>query len=783
MLTFGCWALILELLYRHLRLQFFRALIYCVKKSFMDSKMTENFEKISPRLNKLVVIGLGLIGASVAKAARERNLAAEVIGLSRRSSTLELALVNGVIDRAEKSFKDLAPELGSGDLVLIGVPTLTVPSVLRDCYELLHESVTLTDVASVKGSVVKSAQNIYGHIPPQLVPGHPIAGSEKSGVNAAVSNLFEGHRVILTPVAETAESHFNRVLALWEGVGAVVSSMDVSKHDEILAATSHLPHLLAFSLVDTLAGRSDYEEIIKFAAGGFRDFTRIAASDPIMWRDITLANKESILNILGDVINDFSVLRDAVRDSDETYLLNVFNHAQDARQRHEKQLKTKEVSLDKAHSFHVCPGGHACAELEIPGDKSISHRSVMLGSLAHGMTEVTGFLEGEDSLATLKVFRDLGVIIEGPAQGRLAIHGAGLHGLKKPSEPLYVGNSGTSMRLLSGILVGQNFDSILEGDASLSKRPMERIAHPLKTMGASLSISKSMTPPISIVGVRTLNAIDYVMPVASAQVKSCILLAGLYAKGITKIYEPAPTRDHTERMLRGFGYKVQTAGQTIVLEGGGTLRASRIDIPGDISSAAFFMVAAAITPGSDIWMKNIGVNDTRVGIINILRLMGTQIDLFNCREMAGEPVADIRVRYKRLEGIDIPIGQVPLAIDEFPAIFVAAACANGLTRLAGASELRVKESDRLSAMAEGLGILGISVLPKDDGIEIEGGQIGSGEIDSHGDHRVAMAFSIAALRATGAIIINDCENVGTSFPNFAQLAQIIGVDIKFRGAS
>ena len=746
----------------------------------MDFWMAKKFEKSSSGLNKFVVIGLGLIGASVAKAAREKNLAAEVIGLSRRSSTLDLALANGVIDRAEKSLSDIAPELGSGDLVLIGVPTLSVPAVLRDCHELLSGTVTLTDVASVKGSIIKSAKNIYGRIPPQLVPGHPIAGSEKSGVNAALSDLFESHRVILTPMSETAKNHFDRVLALWEGVGAAVSCMDVIRHDEILAATSHLPHLLAFSLVDTLAGRRDYEEIVKFAAGGFRDFTRIAASDPIMWRDITLANKAAILDILDDVINDFNVLRDAVRDSDENYLLDAFNHAQHARQRYDKQLNRKKIlngEIDSERCYHVNPGGHARAELEIPGDKSISHRSVMLGALADGLTEVTGFLEGEDSLATIKAFRDLGVIIEGPTQGRLAIHGVGLDGLKGSSDPLYMGNSGTSIRLLSGILAGQNFDSVLEGDGSLSKRPMERIAEPLNKMGAGLSISEGNTPPIRVTGGRKLNAIDYVMPVASAQVKSCILLAGLFAKGVTSIFEPARTRDHTERMLRGFGYEVKTNGHTISLEGGGCLRACRIDIPGDISSAAFFMVAAAITPGSDIFMKNIGVNDTRCGIINILRLMGARIDLSNCRDMAGEPVADIRVRHETLIGIEVPIKQVPLAIDEFPAIFIAAACAKGRTRVAGAGELRVKESDRISAMADGLKILGISAVPTEDGIEITGGQIGSGEVESYGDHRVAMAFSIAALRSTGTIVVNDCENIATSFPNFARLADIIGIDV------
>ncbi len=427
--------------------------------------------------------------------------------------------------------------------------------------------------------------------------------------------------------------------------------------------------------------------------------------------------------------------------------------------------------------FVVEAGGSLNGTIRVPGDKSISHRSIMLGSLAEGTTEVSGFLEGEDSLATLQAFRDMGVQIEGPDEGRVTIHGVGLHGLQKPAKPLDLGNSGTSMRLLSGLMSGQAFDVEMIGDASLSTRPMKRVTVPLAEMGAEVETTASGTPPLKVKGAAKLHGIHYQMPVASAQVKSCILLAGLYADSPTCVTEPAPTRDHTERMLRGFGYPVKVDGATACVEPGGKLTATNIDVPADISSATFFMVGAAIADGSDITLQHVGINPTRIGVINILRLMGADLEVLNEREVGGEPVADIRVRASKLKGINIPEEQVPLAIDEFPALFVAAACAEGETVLSGAEELRVKESDRIQVMADGLVALGVNARSTPDGIVIQGGPIGSGDVDSHGDHRIAMSFAMAALRASGPITINDCANVNTSFPVFVELAAGAGLKI------
>ncbi|NRB39644.1 MAG: 3-phosphoshikimate 1-carboxyvinyltransferase [Pseudomonadales bacterium] len=421
-------------------------------------------------------------------------------------------------------------------------------------------------------------------------------------------------------------------------------------------------------------------------------------------------------------------------------------------------------------------------EIRVPGDKSISHRSIMFGAIAEGTSHVTGFLEGADALATLNAFRAMGVEIEGPENGQVTIHGVGMHGLKAPDGPLDMGNSGTSIRLLSGLLAGQGFEVTMTGDASLSTRPMKRVTDPLALMGAVVETAEGGTPPLTLKSGSQLKGINYALPMASAQVKSCVLLAGLYAQGRTEVIEPAPTRDHTERMLEAFGYNVEIDGPKRAVVGGGKLKAANIDIPSDISSAAFFLVAASIVPESDLTLKHVGMNPTRVGVINILKAMGANIETVSSSFIGGEPVADLRVRGpkngKKLQGIVIDEADVPLAIDEFPVLFVAAAAAEGETILTGAEELRVKESDRIQVMADGMLALGIDAVPTEDGIVIQGGVIGGGVVESHHDHRISMAFAVASLLSTDTIHIQGCDNVATSFPNFVELANQVGFSIE-----
>ena len=722
--------------------------------------------------DKLCIIGVGLMGGSVARAARLKGLSKSIVGYGRieDQQNLETAKRLGVIDEYTWHI-DIAVQ--NADCVVIATPVESIESILSLLKPIWSERTIYTDVGSTKGSVVNAAQRVFGVIPSNLVLTHPIAGAEQSGVEAAVDDLFVNKRLIISPLSHTRIDALQKIQCFWERCGSEVSLMDVHRHDAILAATSHLPHVLAFALVDMLGHQDEQSEIFNYAAGGFRDFTRIASSDPTMWRDICLANKNEIIPLLEQTKSQLNKIQCLLENNESQQLFEIFAYANTARRRFLNQF---EGNMTKTITFKVQPGGLLQGEARVPGDKSMSHRSIMLGSLADGVTHVKGFLEAEDALATLQAFRDMGVEIEGPVDGCLTIHGVGKHGLKAPKNDLYLGNSGTSMRLLSGLLAGQPFNSVLTGDKSLSGRPMKRVTEPLALMGADIKATEKGTAPLYITGkAGELQGIDYEMPMASAQVKSCLLLAGMYADGETSVTEPAPTRDHTERMLSGFSYPVKQRGSKVTITADGKLTAADIDVPSDISSAAFFLVGASIAPGSDLLLKHVGINPTRTGVIDILRLMGANIEILNERVVGGEPVADLHVVYSPLTGIDIPEALVPLAIDEFPVLFVAAACAKGQTRLSGAEELRVKESDRIQVMADGLQILGVDAQPTEDGMVIQGGVIGGGVVTSHGDHRIAMAFSIAGLRADAPITILDCANVNTSFPEFKDLVYRLGL--------
>ena len=428
--------------------------------------------------------------------------------------------------------------------------------------------------------------------------------------------------------------------------------------------------------------------------------------------------------------------------------------------------------------FEVFPGGILTGDINVPGDKSVSHRSVMLGALATGVTQVSGLLEGEDVLATIAAMRSMGVQIEGPDKGSLTIYGVGHGGLKKPAEPLDMGNSGTAMRLLIGLLAGQNMNATLIGDASLNSRPMERVAKPLRTMGANIQTNEGCPPVKIFPAEQGLNGIHHNLSIASAQIKSAILLATLGSVGVSIVDEPAITRDHSERMLQGFGCDITWGKQRVAFKGGQRLIATNVHVPADISSAAFFIAGAAMTTGSEVRLIKVGVNPTRTGVIDILRLMGADISIENEHFVAGEPVADIFIIGRKLKGVDIPHELVSLAIDEFPILCIAAASAKGRTSVRGAEELRVKESDRITAMASGLRNLGIEVFEVPDGLDIEGGQLQGGTVDSFTDHRIAMAFSMAGLVSVGKITIRDCNNVATSFPGFLHLAKKHGLQVQ-----
>ena len=422
------------------------------------------------------------------------------------------------------------------------------------------------------------------------------------------------------------------------------------------------------------------------------------------------------------------------------------------------------------------PSRPLTGRIRVPGDKSISHRSLMFGALAVGRTRISGLLEGEDVLATAAALRAMGVHIERDGD-EWVVHGVGVGGLLQPDRALDMGNSGTSTRLLMGVIASHGITATFTGDASLSKRPMNRVIDPLSTMGASFTPSPGGTLPLAMEGVQPAVPITYRLPVASAQVKSAVLLAGLNTPGTTTVIEPVPTRDHTERMLCGFGAELTVeeadGERAIRIHGPAELRPCDIAVPGDPSSAAFFAVAASVVPGSDLVIENVGLNPTRDGIFRALELMGADIEKLDEREVGGEPVADLHVRHSRLRGIEVDPAIAPSMIDEFPILFVAAAMAEGTTTTSGLEELRVKESDRLSAMATALQEVGVTLEETDDGLIIEGSHgeplPGGGTIATHLDHRIAMSMAIAGLVSRKGVEIDSTEPIATSFPNFAAL--------------
>ena len=588
---------------------------------------------------RLLIVGLGMIGGSLAAALSKHKVCRQVLACDRDEQSLRLARERGIIDEGLSS---LSEAVAQADIIVLAVPVLAMSSIMAELSQLDLSGKVITDVGSSKKDIVAAARHLKGIPLTSFVPGHPIAGSEKSGVAAARADLYEAHKVIVTPLPENDPGACRLVCEVWERVGATVLRMDVERHDQVLARTSHLPHLLAFSLVDTLAGDPENQEIFRYAAGGFRDFTRIAASDPTMWHDVFVANRDAVLSALDEFRGGLETMYSAVEQGDGKAMLGVITRAKSAREHFSRMLENQsylKTMSSQETTITARAGGPVTGTLRVPGDKSVSHRSIMLGALTDGVTEVSGFLEGEDALATLQAFRDMGVVIEGPHDGKVTIYGVGLHGLQPPPGPLYLGNAGTAMRLMAGLMAAQDFDVTLTGDQSLSGRPMGRVVNPLREMGAVIDTEENGRPPLRIHGKQSLSGIHYYMPMASAQVKSCLLLAGIYAQGETVVTEPGITRDHTERMLKGLGYDVKAESDRVSLSGGGVLKsAGLIEVPADISSAAFFLVAASISPGSDLLLTHVGVNPTRTGIIDILKLMGADITLQNTREVGGEPV-------------------------------------------------------------------------------------------------------------------------------------------------
>jgi len=710
------------------------------------------------KLRRVGIVGVGLIGGSFALALRRAGLVDEVVGIGRSESNLEVARARGIVDRAGRE-----PELVAGcDLVLLATPGALLAPLAAAIAPHLAPDAIVTDAGSVKAAVVRECSTaLAGRA--RFVGGHPIAGTEDSGAAAADAELFRGARCVLTPVAGTDPAALARVRALWQVVGMEVVEMAPEVHDELLALTSHVPHLLAFALTGAAAAfrasRDDAPDPFLLAGPSFRDATRVAASSPEMWRDILLGNATAVRHALGEVRARLDALEAAIEGGDAQHLNELLARARAAK-------RASAPSADETPTaVTVAPAaGPLHGSVEVPGDKSIAHRALLFGGVAHGTTVIRGVGQGQDNRSTMHVLRALGVEVvrEG---GEVRVTGSGFDGLRSPEGVLDCGNSGTTMRLLAGILAARPFTATLDGDASLRKRPMRRIVEPLSRMGAAFETDDGR-PPVTVHG-RALSAHEFRLNVASAQVKTALILAGLQTRGRTVVEEPGASRDHTERLLPAFGAHVERPATNVVaVTGPQRLSACRIDVPGDPSAAAFWLVAGSIVPGSRVVVRGVSMNPTRIGAVDVLRAMGARITAHERPPLGDEPVADLEVEATQLHGTVVAGDAMLRAIDEFPVLAVAAAAARGTTRFADGAELRVKESDRIAAMARGLAQLGIAVEESPDGLVVHGGTLGGGEVESDADHRIAMAFVVAALAATAPVTIRGADAIAVSDPGF-----------------
>jgi len=719
-------------------------------------------------LRRIAIVGVGLIGGSLALALRRAGLVAEVVGIGRTQQNLDVALARGIVDRTGTD-----PALVAGcELVLLATPGAVLAPTAAAIAPHLDAGAIVTDAGSVKASVVRDCTAALGGRA-RFVGAHPIAGTENSGAAAADADLFRAERCVLTPVAGTDARALARVRALWEAVGMDVVEMAPEAHDELLALTSHVPHLLAFALTGAaLAYRrtgTDAPDPFVFAGPSFRDATRVAASSPEMWRDILLGNATALRTALGAVRERVDELDDAVAAGDGDRIVALVGAASAAKRGAREAVARPEgtavAPAEAPDTATVAPAaGPLRGSISVPGDKSIAHRALLFAALAEGTTVIRGVGHGEDNRSTMQVLRALGVgvVREG---GEVRVTGRGFAGLRAPEGVLDCGNSGTTMRLLTGILAAAPFDATLDGDASLRKRPMRRVVEPLARMGALVDTTDGR-PPVTVRG-RPLRPAEILLNVASAQVKTALVLAGLQTSGRTVVEEPAASRDHTERLLPAFGATIERPRANVVaVTGPQVLHACTVDVPGDPSAAAFWLVAASIVPGSRVVIRGASVNPTRNGAVDVLRAMGARISERPVRSLGDEPVADLEVEATSLRATVVAGDAMLRAIDEFPVLAVAAAAAEGTTRFADGAELRVKESDRIAAMAIGLRALGIAVEESEDGMIVHGGRLGGGTVESHADHRIAMAFVVAALVAGSPITIRGADAIAVSDPGF-----------------
>ncbi|ETX09894.1 prephenate dehydratase [Marinomonas ushuaiensis DSM 15871] len=722
------------------------------------------------KFGNVMIIGLGMIGGSFAKALKDRGLAT-LYGADRREGELALGVSTGVIDYpAELS----AEYIGKMDVIILATPVRAMESVLSEIKPFLSERTLITDVGSTKGSVVEAVRRVFKEVPSNFIPSHPIAGAEKSGVLASNPLLFEKHMAIVTPLPDSNPVLLDRLHRIWRSVGADVVSMDVEHHDHVLASSSHLPHLLAYTLVDALANGERNQDIFKFAAGGFRDFTRIASSDPVMWRDVFMANKDATLATLDHFTDRLADMRTAIEQGDGASMFGVFTRAKSARDHFLRVLEQRTIGSTKEVrpvSLSVLPASALKGSISLLGDKSLSHKAITIAALSTGISELKNIDLNGDVRITIQAFRDMGVVIEEMATDQLRVHGVGLRGLKAPIAPINVYESRESLYLLLPVLAGQSFVASVAAEGKLLNQSLSDLFSLVRDMGCEVTSEVADCLP-TILSPGECSKISISLKSGSERLRMAAFLATLYAPGNGYVTPLMLGLSHCEVLLRRFGIAISETDNGFNVEPSAPV-GSHIILSGDEHEAAWLVLLASLLPGSELIIENVGLDSVSFDYLSFLQSIGADISLPSAGLM-GLHEGALRVCFSELKAFSLSSEQSYQFRDELPLLCVAAAYTNGESHIKGISQLPYYYEDRILALVDALEQMRITSVYENGELIIKGGLPQGGELDCAGDDRLALAMIALGARSKAVTKINDCQKLLEEFSELESVALQLG---------
>ncbi|WCN12825.1 prephenate dehydrogenase/arogenate dehydrogenase family protein [Marinomonas mediterranea] len=729
-------------------------------------------EKVSEHFGNVLIIGLGMIGGSFAKALKNKGVAT-LFGADRRDAELTLGISTGVIDYAAQLDQETIAQM---DVIVLATPVRAMASVLKEIHAFIRPDTLITDVGSTKGSVVEAAKKVFGYAPANFIPGHPIAGAEKSGVLAANPHLFERHMAIVTPLPESDPVLLDRLYKLWEAVGSDVVGMDVEHHDHVLASSSHLPHLLAYTLVDTLANSEKSQDVFKFAAGGFRDFTRIASSDPVMWRDVFLANKEATLATLDLFTDRLSFMRQVIVEGDGASMFGVFSRAKSARDHFLRLLEQRTLggqSEVKPVSISLSSVNAVKGAVSLTGDKSLSHRVVILAALSCGVSTIDNLDLTGNVKVTVQALRDMGVVIDDIGLNQVRVHGVGLKGLKAPIAPINVHSSLTSLYLLLPVLAGQEFEVSVTADEVLLNRPISSLLAILSSMGATVETAAADCLPVTIKS-RVPKALDIALAQFSRRLSSSAMLACLFSLGESQVILANDDGEIDVEILKAFGFNVKLEGKRFK-SAPSTLHSTDLMLPADVNKTALLLAFACLCPGSDLSIEN-ALTGENIG--SLLPFLGKQgADIRYEKDANGKlPQGRVRARFSQLKNFELLPENTTRLRESLPIVCVLAAFTKGTSKIYGVRSLAYYYEDRIMTMLDGLRHMGVKVTFENDVVYIEGGHPVSGNnLDSAGDYHIALAMLALGIRSREPCVVHDCQKLLEEFTELESVMVALGL--------